>query len=50
MVYNYFWKNAFLTRFGPIFGPKTAHFQGILGFSMAQNVSPRAQTGLKTLV
>ena len=43
-------KNAFLTHFGPIFGLDTAHFQGILGFSMGQNTSPRAQNGLKTLV
>ena len=40
----------FLTHFGLIFGPKTAHFQGILGFSMAQNASPRTQNRLKTLV
>ena len=33
-----------------IFCPKTTHFQGILGFSMAQYASPRAQNGLKTLV
>ena len=50
MVHGHFWKSAFLTHFCPIFGPKTAHFQGILGFSMAQNASPRAQNGLKTLV
>ena len=50
MVPDHFWKNAFLTHFCPIFGPKTAHFQGILGFSMAQNASPGAQNGLKTLV
>ena len=36
MVQDHFCKSAFLTHFGPIFGPKTAHFQGILGFSMAQ--------------
>ena len=41
MVQDHFCKNAFLTHFGPIFGPKTAHFQGILGFSMAQNAPPR---------
>ena len=45
-----FEKNVFLTHFGPIFGLETAHFQGILAFSMAENVSPRAQNGLKTLV
>ena len=50
MVQDHFWKDAFLTHFCPIVGPKTAHFQGILGFSMAQNASPRAQKGLKTLV
>ena len=43
-------KYAFLTRFSPIFAPETTHFQGILGFSMAQNASPWAQNGLKTLV
>ena len=48
MVRHYFRKNAFLTHFLPIFGPKTAHFQGMLGFSMSQNPSPRAQNGLKT--
>ena len=36
--------------FLPIFGPKTTHFQGILGFSVAQNTPPRAQNGLKTPV
>ena len=39
-----------LTHFQPIFGPTTAQFQAILAFSKAQNVSPRAQNGLKTLV
>ena len=29
------------THFQPIFGPKTTHFQAILAFSKAQNVSPR---------
>ena len=37
-------------RFGPIFGPKRAHFQGILGFSEDQNGPPQAQNGPKTLV
>ena len=32
MVQDHFWKNAFLTHFSPIFGPKTAPFEGILGF------------------
>ena len=32
-------KITFLTNFGPICGPKTAHFQAILGFSMAHNAS-----------
>ena len=50
MVEDHFWKNTFLTHFSPIVGPKTAHFKGILGFSMAQDVPPRAQNGLKTLV
>ena len=50
MVQDHFWKNLVLTYFGPIFGLKTAHCQGILGFSMAHNVPPRAQNGLKTLV
>ena len=50
MVQDHFWKNVFLTHFRPILGPKTAHFQGILGFSMAQNAPPPAQNGLKTLV
>ena len=50
MVQDHFWKSAFLTHFLPIFGPKTAYFQGILGVSMGLNVSPRAQNGLKTFV
>ena len=50
MVRDHFWKNAFLTPFWPIFGPKKTHFQGILGFSMAQKAPPRAQNGLKTLL
>ena len=50
MVQDHFWKNAFLTHFRPIFGLETAHFQGILGFSMAQNAPPRAQNRLKTRV
>ena len=25
MVQDHFWKNAFSTHFGPIFGPKTTH-------------------------
>ena len=28
-VQHHWWKNVFLTHFSPIFGPKTAHFQGI---------------------
>ena len=36
--------------FSPFFGLETAHFQGILGFSMAQNAPPRAQNGLNTRV
>ena len=36
--------------FGPILGPKTAAFQGILGFSMGQNAYPRAPNWLKTFV
>ena len=39
-----FWKNAFLTLFSPIFGPKIAHFRGILGFLKGQN---RATTSSK---
>ena len=38
--------HPFLTHFWS----QTAHFQGILGFSMGQNASPRAQIGLQTLV
>ena len=45
-----FLENAFLTHFGPIFGLETAHYQGILGFSVALNAPPRAQNGLKTCV
>ena len=37
-------------RFSPIFGPKTAHFQGYVGFSEDQNGPPQAQNGPKTLV
>ena len=50
MVQDHFSKNAFLTHFSRIVGPETAHFQGIVGFSMAQNAPPRAQNGLKPLV
>ena len=42
MVRDHFWKHAFLTHLRTIFGPKMAHFQGILGFYMCPNVSPRA--------
>ena len=49
MVQHHFWKIAFLAHFGPIFGLETAHFQGILGFSMAQKASPRLKTALKHL-
>ena len=39
-------------RFGKMrfCGPKTTHFQGILGFSEDQNGPPQAQNGPKTLV
>ena len=47
---DHFWEITFLTHFSPIFGLETAHFQGILGFSMVHNAPPRAQNGLKTLV
>ena len=50
MVKDEVWKNVFLTHFSPIFGPKTAHFQGILGFSEDQNGPPQAQNSPKTLV
>ena len=33
---DHFWKNVFLTNFSPIFAPKTAPFQGILGFPWAK--------------
>ena len=49
MVQDHFWKNAFLTHFCPIFGPKTAHFQGILfsrHFGILQGPK-RATTGSK---
>ena len=36
--------------FWPIFGPKKAHFEGILGFWIRRNASTRAQNGSKTLV
>ena len=53
MVHGVFWKNTFLTHFSPIwdpfFGPKTAHFQGILGFSKGQITSPHAQNGPRPL-
>ena len=35
--------DPFLVPKQPIFGPKTAHFQGILGFSEDQNGPPQAQ-------
>ena len=41
------------TQFSPIFDPfwsKKAHFQGILGCLMSQNVSPQARDGLNVLV
>ena len=38
------------THFCPIFGCKTAHFQGILGFYEGQNGPPRAQNAPKTFV
>ena len=47
MVQDHFWENTFLTHFEPVFGPKTAHLHGILGFSMGQNTSPPAKTGQK---
>ena len=50
MVYDEVWKNAFLTHFSPVFGPKTTHLQGILGFSEDQNGPPQAQNGPETLV
>ena len=50
MVEDHFWKTPFLTQFGPIFGPRTAHFQGILAFSIGQNACSRAQNGLNRLV
>ena len=50
MVQDCFWKNVFWTHFSPIFAPKAAPFQGILGFSMGQNPSQWAQNGLKTFV
>ena len=34
MVQDHFWKNTFLTHFPPIFAPKMAPFQGILGSSV----------------
>ena len=40
MVEDHFWKHVVLTHFGTIFGPKSTHFQSILGFHMGQNVSP----------
>ena len=40
-VFNPFWT---------LFCPKSTHFQGILGFSMSQNPSPRPQNGLKPIV
>ena len=41
MVHDHFWNNVFLAHFRPIFGPKTAHLQCILGFSMGQNALAR---------
>ena len=48
-VKNVFFQQRSWTNWGAL-GPKTAHFQGILGFSVAQNTSPWAQNGLKTVV
>ena len=47
MVQHHFRKNACLTHFAPIFCSKTAHFKGILGFSMGENALV-AHKGLKT--
>ena len=47
MVHDQLWKNGFLTHFYPVLVQKTAHFQGILGFFMVQNASPRAQNWLR---
>ena len=47
MVQDHFWENAFLTRFGPVFGPAAAHLQSILGFSMGKNTSPWAEKWAK---
>ena len=44
------WSRMSFAKISPIFGPKTAHFQGILGFSEDQNGPPQAQNGPKTLV
>ena len=44
MVQGHFWKNAFLTRFSPIFGSKTAHFQAFWDFPWPKT----RHQGLKT--
>ena len=45
-----FRKMTFDPIFDPFFGPKMAHFQGILQVSKGQDASPQAQIRLKTLV
>ena len=46
MIHDPFWRNTFLTGFRPIFGPETAHFQGILGFLEGQQASPQLHSVL----
>ena len=49
-VQNPVWKNTSSIHLGPIFRPKIAHLQGILGFQEGQNGPPRALNAPKTLV
>ena len=48
MVYNHFWKNTFLTRFSPIFGPK-ALFKAFWDFPCAKTRHHGLKMGEKYL-
>ena len=50
MVWDEVWKSAFLTRFRPIFGHKTAHLQGILGLLEEKMSHHHLKNNPKTLV
>ena len=47
---KHFVKTAFLTNFGPCFGPQSTYFQDFYGILEGPAGSPQAQNQLKTLV